>query len=392
MENRFLNKLDNVLLINVKTKNMDRFLFNLYKLNIDIFRVDVLNYKEVLIEIYEKDFNKVKKLFILNKIEIIDYKGKRKQKEKLLYKKTFLFSLVFGLCMLIFLSNIIYDIEIVHTSKDVRNLILEELKENGINKYQLRKSFGDLEKVKENILNSNKNKIEWLEIDRIGTKYVVKLEERKINSYVNDYKYQDIVSTKDAVIKKIVAENGVKVKEINEYVKKGDTIISGRIYLNEELKKIIKATGEVYGEVWYKLSIEYPIINDIKEETGNNKKVISINLFDKNIILFNKNNYKYSNTKKKYILRNNLLPIGISKDIIYEQNIVGGIYTEGESLLNARDYAKEKMMQLLNEDEYIINGKVLKYTINSNTIYMDVFYKIYSNITGVMEINVEEGE
>lgn len=392
MENRFLNKLDNVLLINVKTKNMDRFLFNLYKLNIDIFRVDVLNYKEVLIEIYEKDFNKVKKLFILNKIEIVDYKGKRKQKEKLLYKKTFLFSLVFGLCMLIFLSNIIYDIEIVHTSKDVRNLILEELKENGINKYQLRKSFGDLEKVKENILNSNKNKIEWLEIDRIGTKYVVKLEERKINSYVNDYKYQDIVSTKNAVIKKIVAENGVKVKEINEYVKKGDTIISGRIYLNEELKKIIKATGEVYGEVWYKLSIEYPIINDIKEETGNNKKVISINLLDKNIILFNKNNYKYSNTKKKYILRNNLLPIGISKDIIYEQNIVGGIYTEGESLLNARDYAKEKMMQLLNEDEYIINDKVLKYTINSNTIYMDVFYKIYSNITGVMEINVEEGE
>jgi hypothetical protein len=75
------------------------------------------------------------------------------------------------------------------------------------------------------------------------------------------------VSTYDAVIKKIVAESGVKVKEVNEYVKKGDTIISGSIYLNEEIKEVTKALGEIYGEVWYKISVEYPIINVDKKET-----------------------------------------------------------------------------------------------------------------------------
>lgn len=392
MENRFLTKFDNIIVLSVRTKNVDRFLTNLYKLNIDVFRVDVLSYKEIIVEIYEKDFNKVRKLGILNKIDIVDYKGMKNRKNRFIFNRTLIFSLCFGFFVLMFLSNIIFSIEIKHTSGEIRTFIMNELNSNGIRTLQFRKSFKELEKIKNNILDNNKDKLEWLEIDRIGTKYVIKLEERKINNYVDDYKYQDIISTSDAVIKKIVATNGVKVKEVNEYVKKGETVISGSIYLNEELKENVKATGEVYGEVWYKLNIEYPIINDFKEETGNKKSVTSINFLNKSFILFNKNNYKNSYVKKEILFENNILPISISKDTIYEQNVISGIYTEGEALLNARDYAKEKMQEMLDEDEYIISDKVLKYNVNSNTIYMDVFYKIYANITGTKEIIIEEGE
>lgn len=392
MENVFLNRLNNIIVLSVKTKNVDRFLTNLYKLNIDIFKVDVVSYREIIVEIYEKDLNKVKKLSILNKIDVIDYKGIKDKKNKFKFNKTLIFSLCFGLVVLIFLSNIIFSIEVVHTSSEIRTFIMNELKENGIKTLQFKKSFSELEKIKNNILDNNKDKLEWLEINRIGTKYVIKLEERKINNYVEDYIYQDIIATSDAVIKKIIATSGVKVKEVNEYVKKGETIISGSIYLNEELKENVKAMGEVYGEVWYKLSVEYPIINDFKEETGNKKTVYSINFFDNSFIIFNKNNYKNSYIKKDILLKNNIIPISFSKDTIYEQNVISGIYTEGEALLNARDYAKEKIKEMLDEDEYIISDKVLKYSVNSNTIYMDIFYKIYANITGRKEIVIEEGE
>lgn len=392
MENVFLNKLNNIIVLSVKTKNVDRFLTNLYKLNIDIFKVDVVSYREIIVEIYEKDLNKVKKLSILNKIDVIDYKGIKDKKNKFKFNKTLIISICFGFVLLIFLSNMIFSIEVVHTSSEIRTFIIDELKENGIKTLQFKKSFSELEKIKNNILDNNKDKLEWLEINRIGTKYVIKLEERKINNYVEDYKYQDIISTSDAVIKKIIATSGVKVKEVNEYVKKGETIISGSIYLNEELKENVKAMGEVYGEVWYKLSVEYPIINDFKEETSNKKIVYSINFFDNSFILFNKNNYKNSYIKKDILLKNNIIPISFSKDTIYEQNVISGIYTEGEALLNARDYGREKIKEMLDEDEYIISDKVLKYSVNSNTIYMDVFYKIYANITGRKEIIIEEGE
>lgn len=392
MENRFLDRFNNMVVIRVKTKNMDRFLTNLYKLNIDIFNVNVDSFKEVIVEIYEKDISKIKKLSILNKIDIIDYKGKIRSKKKILFNKTLLFSLFFGLIILYFLSNIIFNIEVVHTSSEVRNFIIEELKENGINKLQIRKSFDGLSKIKNKILENNKDVLEWLEIERVGTKYVVKLEMRKINNIESNNKYQDIVSTHDAVIKKIIAKSGVKVKEVNEYVKKGDTVISGTIYLNEEIKEITKALGEIYGEVWYKISVEYPIIKEYEYETGNKKEVISINFFNNSFILFNKNLYKRSNIKRKYIFKNNILPISISKDTIYELESYSGIYVEGEALINAKDYARRKIEETLKNDEYIISEKVLKYSTNSNTIYIDMFYKIYKNITGTKEIIIKEGE
>ena len=104
---------------------------------------------------------------------------------------------------------------------------------------------------------------------------------------------------------KNLGELYVKVKEVNEYVKKGETVISGSIYLNEELKENVKAMGEVYGEVWYKLSVEYPIINDLKEETGNKKTVYSINFFDNSFILFNFSkyfNHLFENTIKLILI------------------------------------------------------------------------------------------
>lgn len=392
MENRFLDRFNNIIVIRVKTRNMDRFLTNLYKLNIDIINVNVVSFKEVIVEVYERELNKIKKISILNKIEVIDYKGKIRGKKKILFNKTLLFSLFIGFIILFILSNIIFNIEIMHTSGEVRKYIKEELRENGIKELQFKKSFNKLLEIKNKILQNNKEQLEWLEIDRIGTKYVIKLELRKINNIINDYKYQDIVATHDAVIKKIIAKSGVKVKEVNEYVKKGDTVISGSIYLNEELKKNTKALGEIYGEVWYKISVEYPIINVDRLETGNKKSVISINFFNNNFILFNKNLYKNSNIDRKYILKNNLLPISISKDTIYELEDSSGIYTEGEALINAKDYGKRKVEETLKDDEYIISEKVLKYSLNRNTIYIDIFYKIYKNITGTKEIIIEEGE
>ena len=379
--------MNSIVVLSVKTKNIDRFLNNLYKLNIDIYRVDVISYKEVIVEINENDYNKVKRLSILNKISIIDYKGKKKNINILNNNKVLIISLLFGLFILIFLSNIIFSIEIKHSSEKVREFVNNELNKNGIRRLIIRKSFDELSNIKNKILDDNKDSIEWLEIERIGTKYIVKVEERKINKISKSYKYQDIVSSNDAVIKKIIVDSGIKVREVNEYVKKGDTIISGSIYLNEELKDIVKAMGEVYGEVWYKLNIEYPLINDIKEETGNKKDVFSINIFNNSIILFNKNDYSSSTVTKNYILKNNILPFSISKDTIYELKPISGIYTEGEAILNAKEYARRKIKETLSKDEYIINDKVLKYRVNSNTIYMDIFYKIYANITDTKAIN-----
>ena len=381
--------MNNIVILKVKTRNVNRFLSKLYKSNIDIYRVDVLNYKEVIVEINAFDINKVKKISLLNKIDVIDYKGSIKRRRILLFNKTLVLSLILGLILLLFLTNVIFSIEVNHSSSKLREYIISELNKNGIHRLQLRKSYYELEKIKNKILEDNKDKIEWLEINRIGTKYIIKVEDRIINNLSTDYKYQDIIALKDGVIKKIYAESGVKVKEVNEYVKKGETIISGNIYLNDELKSMVKATGSVYAEVWYKLSIEYPLINALKEETGSSYNTYSINIFSNSFS--SKNKYKNSNIVKKTIIKNNIIPISITKDTIYELKPISGIYTEGEAIMNAKEYGKKKIEDMLKENEYIISDKVLKLEVNSNTIYMDIFYKVMENITGVKEIQEQKG-
>ena len=251
MENRFLNKLDKIIVVNIKSRNIDRLLKNIYNLNISIYNLVRINYKEINITIKENDLDKIRNLSVLNEVSVIDYKGKMKAINKMKINRSFIFSIIIGVILLILLSNMIFTIEVSHTDNYLKELVLKELNKYGIKEYRFKKSFDELTDIKNKILEDNKKIIEWLEIEVSGTKYTVKIEERKINNKKEDNTYQDIISTRDAVIKNIVASNGVVVCDINDYVKKGDTLISGSIYLNDTLKGYTKAEGKVYGEVWY---------------------------------------------------------------------------------------------------------------------------------------------
>jgi hypothetical protein len=47
------------------------------------------------------------------------------------------------------------------------------------------------------------------------------------------------------------------------------------------------------------------------------------------------------------------------------------------------------MREQLEEDEYIVKSRVLKYDVQNETINLDMFFTIYENITGTREIVVE---
>ena len=66
MENRFLNKLDKIIVVNIKSRNIDRLLKNIYNLNISIYNLVRINYKEINITIKENDLDKIRNLSVLN--------------------------------------------------------------------------------------------------------------------------------------------------------------------------------------------------------------------------------------------------------------------------------------------------------------------------------------
>ena len=258
LENRILDKFKDKIRIKVVGKNIDRFIKRLYKNNIEILSLRNVDRNTIIICINLDDYESVMKLKSIYDINDISIGGSIKIKNYIYKNRFMIISLIIGYFVLIFLTNVIFEVQVIHSDSDLRNLVIEELKRYDIKKYSFKKNFDKLNEITNKITEANKDKIEWLSIENIGTKVQVKLEERKLNPEEKTYNYQNIVATKSGIIKRVVATNGVIVKNINDYVTKGDVVISGEIKdaYNEKVLDKTSALGSVYAEVWYTVDME----------------------------------------------------------------------------------------------------------------------------------------
>ena len=287
--------------IKVTGRNVNNFVRRLIRSKINIVKVIPISYKEVDIIIDYNDLEDINKIKSIYEIRLIRYYGKLNVL-RLLKKNIYIISfLILGICIIYFLSNIIFSIDIIHSNGKIVKLLEDELNRYDIKKYSFIKSYSEIEEIEDKILENNKEDIEWLEIIREGTKYTVRVEERIINKEVDNNKSYDIVAGKIAVIKYIISESGEKVKEINTYVKKGDVIVSSFIIKPNNEKVQSTAKGKVVGETWYTIDTEYPYYYNEILYTGNKKRVLVFNFINKRISLFDFDKYKSFNKNIKYI-------------------------------------------------------------------------------------------
>lgn len=386
MKNKLFYYMKNKVNLKITGKNINRFLTRLNNNNIEILKCNHINETTIKITIYLKDYDKLKKIKTIYEIETINTSGIIKIKKKLNINKYLILFIILGYILLLLLSNIIFEIEIIHTDSEIRKIIKDELKIYGIKEKTFKKNYKKIQNIKNQILNKYKNKIEWLEIENKGTKYIVKIEERKIKEQQNQKTNRNIVAKKSAIIKKIKAKSGQIIKEINNYVEKGDTVIDGNIYLNETLKKTVPAEGIVYGEVWYEVTVAYPYTYHETKETNNKKTVLTIKLFNKNIEIFNLKPYKTKKIEEEIIIKNNILPISLVKQKQTETKVIEDILTEEQTIEKAIEKGINQIKNNLKEEEYIMNYKILNTNIKENEIELKIFFSVYENITEYSEI------
>ncbi len=385
MKNGFFGKMTSKVKLNIKGKNIERFIKRLRSNQIDLLNITYLNYHEVNIVIYKKDYDKLIELKTIYDVTMVDIYGIIKIKEVVSIYKYVVSFIILGVALLIFLSHVIFNIEVIHTDSEIRNFLLQELENYGLKKYRLKKSYQEIQTIKNSILEKYKNEIEWLEIEESGTTYIVRLEERIIKQEEKEEEKQNVIASKSAVIKKIIAENGEVIRNINEYVNAGDVIISGNIYLNDEVKDTVTAKGVVYGEVWYNVSVEYPYIYSEIKEMNNYKDVFVLKLFSHNIE-FTTKPYSEKRIEEKVLLYHPLLPISLVKQRQEEIQTISLVLTAEEAKEKAIIEAQKKMEEKLDDDERIIDYKVLKLNIKEDKIVLDVFFTVYENITGYSKI------
>lgn len=353
--------MNNFIIIKV-VSNISRFINKCIKYNLDLHNIEYLNDNEILVKVRKSDYKLIKRYNYYSDISIYKKLGKDGVIDRIIKEKYLIITFILCIFFMCFISNIIFEIDVIHSNKNIRELVKDELEKNGIKKYSIKKKFNELENIKDNILEENKDNLEWISITNIGMKYIVRVEERIIEGEEKTSEYCNIISTKDALITNIYGISGEILVKVNDYVRKNDILISGDIKLNEEIKGYTCAIGTIYAKVWYNTNISIKRDYYKKEYTGNKRYNLSVG----NKIL---RKIKYNKYDKEYIIKNKYF--SLYKEIEYKNKKYK--YNEEDSLKKVLEEVNNKFKVKLGSKGNIIDKKILNKFISDNEISIDIF-------------------
>ncbi len=373
--------------LRIKGKDFKRFINTLIRFKI-YFDYSNIKDDECIIIVDKDNLDKINSLKTSYEIDIINTYGLVKYKRLLKKYSFFLMSIFITFLLLSFLSSLIFKVEVIHSNKEIREIVKRDLEEYNIRPYRFKKSFKKREEILDKILDKEKERLEWLEIKVSGTTYIVNVEERKKNKSEVLGDEQDVVAAKDAMILRIEAEHGEIQKKKYDYVKKGDVIISGFIKNKEDVVSKVRAEGRVFGEVWYKVSVDIPKIYKEKMYTNKERNALQIKLFNKDYNLFS--GYKDYESIEKYVLHNNIFPISFGIVKLKEKRESIKKYNINNVSDKAISIGEDRLLKRLGHDDTVIAKKVLKRCEKKSKILVEVFFKVSEDITDYVSIKNKE--
>ena len=378
-------------ILKISGKRIDTFLMLLVRFSIN-FKMLNRGRDFIIIEVLEEDYDNLLKISTTYKIEIVKRKGLLNVVHFIKTRKFFVVMVLLGVLFFNLLTNIVFSIKVIDTDSELREIILTDLEELGLRKYNFKISYKEKEKMEEKVLKKEKDILEWIEIEEVGVSYEVKLIRRVKDDIKKETEPRDIIAKKTGLITRVEAESGEVVTKKNAYVKKGDTLISGLIRNNGNIVSKVRAEGRVYAEVWYKVALSLPLTYHEEMKTGNNKNVLEISFLSDDIAITDFSKYKHSKDTKKILYKHPLLPISINLTKKEEVKTTDIDFSENYEK-NIKPLAVEKLKNKLGSDIKILSEKVLKREENTDRIDIEIFFKVEEDITSyksLKDFNIEE--
>ena len=262
----------------INIKNYDKYiiktpLITLFIERLNKNKISIFNLKEIEKDTYSfYSFSKNKKnLLKFKDIQIINSFGVLNFIRKHIKRKTTLISLITSICLYLYASNRIINIEIKGNDNKLIPVIKEELNINKISLYNKKLTTYEALNYEKIILSSLKKEIEWIEIRQVGVKLKVSFLKRRVAPILPSVG-TSIYAQKDGMIVRFEVTSGVKMVKEFDYVKKGDLLVSDTLITSSEESKYIGAYGSVYAYTWYNVESSYAV--------KNNKKIDELEIYN----------------------------------------------------------------------------------------------------------------
>lgn len=145
---------------------------------------------------------------------------------------------------LILCNQFIFRVEIIGNNPSTTKLVNQVLAKNHIDVGDKKRSYQQLNDIYDDLKASFKGKIDYLNIYQEGgvlfVKYTNSVGAKKVKK-----NFENIYARKDGVIQNINVSSGNIMVKLNQYVKKGDLLVSNTITSTSEVDKIIETQGTI---------------------------------------------------------------------------------------------------------------------------------------------------
>ena len=228
----------------------------------------------------------------------------------------FLVGLVFALCAVSFLSRFVLTVEVSGNEQVPAAVILSQLRRLGVRPGAYGPAL-DRKQLAQEALVELKD-LSWMAINLHGTRVEVIVREAvKEPERIDETGWFDIVAQADGIITHVEPEQGDAAVGDGDVVARGDVLISGTVTLEPPLYSDVPtryyqthARGRVWARTWRTLAAAIPVETEVKEYTGAEKSVWSVNFFGQRMKIFGNTGISWPMYDKITTVRPATLPGG----------------------------------------------------------------------------------
>ncbi|MEH7010106.1 sporulation protein YqfD [Neobacillus niacini] len=385
MKNQWIEFISGKVTVKVSGKGVERFINVLIRNGLIVWNVKRHGTETITFTMRLKDALKIRHYARERECSISFLKraGMPFLFKRLLKNSGFVGGALLFLLIIMFLSNVIWGIEIKGAKPATEYQIAKELDKMGVKIGKLQLFVDNVEGIQRKLTN-NVGNLTWVGVELKGTTYHLQVVEKKDPEKPEQLAPRNLVAKKKAIIASMYIETGQKIVDINDHVEQGQLLVSGVIGKEGQTQQVA-AIGEVWGETWYKSHVELPLETNFFVFNGQEKRKHSLIIGNLEIPIwgFGEPEFKEYETEKNVKKINFLkweLPISIGNETLRAREETTRTYSEEEAEKNALELAKNKIKSGLGEEAIIKDEKILHKELKDGKVILDIHFKIIENI------------
>ncbi|WP_373892847.1 sporulation protein YqfD [Virgibacillus natechei] len=311
-------------------------------------------------------------------------------------KKQLMLGLMMSIMLIIFLSNIIWDVQITGVPTEIEEKISKQLEDYGVHSGAWIFTLEQPTAIQDQLI-KDVPELLWVGVEQKGTTFYLEGVEKSIVEEEETTGPQHLVATKKGVIKNMYVSEGLPQVAVNDYVEPGDVLVSGIINEeengdNEEDEEdserqldLVAADGDITATTWYEVSVNVPLEGNYEMLSGNKEKKYYLSLGNLQLPIWGFGNPDYEDIHREI----NETPIRFFKwelpvkfiDTTLSEKLYNNVgRTKEEAITTGVQQAKNELQLQLGPESQILSEKVLHESTERGKVKLNLYISVEENI------------